>query len=94
MLARYVPPALTERPKTGFGVPISDWVRGPLREWAESLLDERRLRDEGLLKPEAVTRMWRQHLSGWRDHQQLLWTILMFQAWHESRAKGSSPAGA
>ena len=91
MLARYVPPALTERPKKGFGVPISDWVRGPLREWAESLLDERRLHDEGLLSPGAVTRMWRQHLSGWRDHQQLLWTILMFQAWHESRAKGFFP---
>lgn len=94
MLARYAPPDLTERPKKGFGVPISGWVRGPLRDWAESLLDERRLRYEGLLKPKAVTRVWRQHLSGWQDHQQLLWTLLMFQAWHESTTKGSIRVGA
>lgn len=94
MLTRYVPPELTDRPKTGFGVPISDWVRGPLREWAEALLDERRLREEGLLEPRSITRMWRQHLSGWRDHQQLLWTILMFQAWNESLTKTRSRADA
>jgi len=83
VLARYVPPELTERPKKGFAVPVSDWIKGPLREWAEHLLDKTRLREQGVLEPETVHRVWRQHLSGWQDHDTLLWSILMFQAWHE-----------
>ncbi len=86
VLARYVPPALTERPKMGFGVPVSDWIRGPLRDWAEAQLDADRLRREGLLHADAVRRLWRQHLVGWRDHGSLLWSLLMFQAWHEARS--------
>jgi asparagine synthase (glutamine-hydrolysing) len=80
LLARELPPALFERQKMGFGLPVGDWLRGPLRGWAESLLNDRRLREEGLLDPKPVLAAWREHLAG-RDRQPLLWTILMFEAW-------------
>ncbi len=83
VLERYIPPELTERPKKGFAVPVSEWVKGPLRDWAEHLLDQTRIQQQGLLQPEAVHRVWQQHLSGWQDHDTLLWSLLMFQAWHE-----------
>ncbi len=83
VLYRYVPAELIERPKTGFGVPIDIWLRGPLREWAEALLEEKRLRREGFLKPEAIRSVWADHLSGQRNEQYRLWVILMFQAWRE-----------
>ena len=83
VLKRYVPSTLTERPKMGFGVPVGDWVRGPLRDWAENLLDEKRLREEGFLQADAVRRIWHQHLSGWHNHKNLVWNLLMFQAWYE-----------
>jgi len=83
VLERYVPRELTERPKMGFAVPVSDWIKGPLRNWAEHLLNETRIREQGLLVPKAVHRIWQQHLSGWQDHDTLLWSLLMFQAWHE-----------
>jgi len=83
VLARYVPDRLVERPKMGFGVPVGDWLRGPLRDWAESLLAPQRLRAEGLLDPKPVEALWRQHLAGANNWQYPLWTVLMFQAWRE-----------
>lgn len=92
LLKRYVPPKLTERPKSGFGVPVGDWLRGPLRDWAESLLAPVRLRDQGFLQPEPVTTLWRQHLCGWRDHSDALWSVLMFQAWLDNESvSGNTP---
>jgi asparagine synthase (glutamine-hydrolysing) len=83
VLYRHVPPALIERPKMGFGIPLGEWLRGPLRDWAETLLDERRLQDAGLLDPSTVRRFWREHLEGRRNWQYLLWNVLMLEAWRE-----------
>ena len=83
VLYRYVPPALIERPKQGFAAPIGLWLRGPLRGWAEALLAEDRLRSEGYLRPEPVRQIWKEHLAGDRNAQDLLWDVLMFQAWLE-----------
>jgi asparagine synthase (glutamine-hydrolysing) len=68
----------------GFGVPIDSWLRGPLREWAENLLDETRLRKEGFFQPEPIRQAWTEHLTGHGNDQYRLWVILMFQAWKEA----------
>jgi asparagine synthase (glutamine-hydrolysing) len=83
VLYRHVPRMLIERPKMGFGIPLGEWLRGPLRDWAETLLDERRLQEAGLLEPGVVRRFWREHLEGGRNWQYLLWNVLMLEAWRE-----------
>lgn len=83
VLDLYVPRALIERPKVGFSIPLAQWLRGPLLEWASNLLDPQRLSREGLLKADKVTAMWQEHLSGRFDRSGHLWNVLMFQAWLE-----------
>ncbi len=93
LLSRYVPRTLTDRPKTGFGIPIDSWLRGPLRDWAESLLDEARLRREGFLNPAPIRQKWLEHLGGRRNWAYWLWDVLVFQAWHEEHRRRPADGG-
>lgn len=94
VLHRHVPPALVERPKSGFAVPLDSWLRGPLRDWAEALLDPHRLADDGLLDPGPVRALWTEHRDGRRNHREELWAVLMFQAWRERWADGDKTPSA
>jgi asparagine synthase (glutamine-hydrolysing) len=87
LLYRHVPAELIERPKMGFGIPLADWLRGPLREWSEALLNEHRLKEEGYLNPKLVRRYWKEHLSGHRNWSYHLWNVISFQAWLETTGK-------
>lgn len=88
VLYRHVPRAIVDRPKSGFAVPIAAWLRGPLREWAENLLDEQRLAEEGWFDPVPVRRAWTDHLAGKRNHWEALWNVCVAQAWRERWASG------
>jgi asparagine synthase (glutamine-hydrolysing) len=81
VLANHIPAHLYERPKTGFGIPLGQWLRGPLRDWAEEYLDQGRLERDGWLDPVIVRRCWDDHRSSRRDATSALWAILMFNAW-------------
>jgi asparagine synthase (glutamine-hydrolysing) len=83
ILYKRVPQELIERPKAGFGIPLDDWLRGPMKTWAEKLIDIDRLSNEGFLNPEIVHEIWNQHIEGKRNWSFRLWSILMFQSWLE-----------
>lgn len=85
VLKRYLPVHLFDRAKMGFGVPIGEWLRGPLKTWAEALLEPARMHREGFLRPEPIRRLWQQHQAGTADGQHPLWAVLMFQAWLEQQ---------
>lgn len=89
VLNRYVPAALTERPKQGFAVPLAEWLRGPLRDWAEGFLEAGKLEQEGYLNVRTVRETWNDHLRGHRNREAHLWSILMFEAWLEAEKSGS-----
>ncbi|MBV5335473.1 asparagine synthase C-terminal domain-containing protein, partial [bacterium] len=96
VLARHVPPALFERPKSGFAVPIADWLRGPLRPWAEELLDPRAMIAGGVIEPGPVRALWARHLAGTTDAAGPLWTVLTALAWSrhwDAAAPSASPPG-
>jgi asparagine synthase (glutamine-hydrolysing) len=92
VLHRFVPASIVERPKQGFGIPVGSWLKGPLREWTESLLDERRLRREGFLDAATIRRKWAEHLAGTHDRQNEIWGAVVFQQWLESAQETVAPA--
>ena len=87
---RYVPRALLDRPKAGFGVPMAAWLRGPLREWAEDLLSEASLNKCGLLQAPLIRTAWQAHAAGRGDFSAQLWNVLMFQSWYAYSARACS----
>ncbi len=90
ILFHHVPRHLIDRPKMGFGIPLDAWLRGPLRNWAEDLLDETRLKSDGFFRPAPIRKAWIDHLSGARNMHYPLWVILMFQSWLTQERQGSA----
>jgi asparagine synthase (glutamine-hydrolysing) len=90
LLYREAPRELFERPKAGFGVPVGEWIKGPLRPWAEELLDPARMKAEGYFDPAIVQKRWQQHLKGQSDSTPALWAVLMFQAWHREQTAAAA----
>jgi asparagine synthase (glutamine-hydrolysing) len=86
LLYRHVPREMIERPKSGFAIPVAQWLRGPLQEWADDLLDETKLNQQGYFDAKQISQRWREHRSGKRNWQYSLWSVLMFQAWLEDKA--------
>ena len=84
LLARHIPRDIIERPKAGFGIPLGQWIKGPLRDWAEDLLDPRHLKEGGTFDVDVVRARWQAHLSGRRHSEAALWSVLMFEAWRRS----------
>ena len=84
ILYKHVPKQLIERPKAGFSIPLGEWLKGPLKEWAEVLLESSRIEKEGYLNSNYVNQLWVEHLTGKRDGTFKIWSILMFQSWLES----------
>jgi asparagine synthase (glutamine-hydrolysing) len=93
ILYKHVPRELIERPKQGFGIPIGAWLRGPLRQWAEALIDPCRLSAESFFRPEPIREMWAEHQSGRANNEHHLWDVLMFQAWLERKSESPSGSG-
>lgn len=91
LLFKHIPEVTMDRPKRGFAVPVNEWIRGPMRDWAEQLLSESRLRNEGFLNPDPIRERWQEHLTGKRDWKNSLWGVLMFQAWLEAGQAGPVP---
>ncbi|MCI5138425.1 MAG: asparagine synthetase B, partial [Candidatus Electrothrix sp. AR1] len=89
LLYKYVPRELIERPKQGFAIPLGEWLRGPLRDWAEHLLDPARLSEQGYYQPELIRQKWQEHMSGKYNREHSLWSVLMFQAWLETQQENS-----
>lgn len=87
VLYKYVPKELIERPKKGFSIPLAQWLRGPLREWAEPLLAEKRLTEEGYFYPDKIRKAWKEHLEGHKDNSSKLWSVLIFQMWLDHNIK-------
>jgi asparagine synthase (glutamine-hydrolysing) len=84
VLYKYVPKELIDRPKMGFGVPVDQWIESEFREWAEELLDERRIKEDGLFEPKFIRRRWDEHISGVRNWKDSLWFVICFQAWRNT----------
>jgi asparagine synthase (glutamine-hydrolysing) len=84
LLYREAPRELFDRPKSGFAIPVGEWIRGPLRDWAEDLLDEKRMREAGWFDPAVVQARWSDHLAGRRDSTPAIWAVLMFEAWRRA----------